>query len=295
MGAFSLTYAVLCRACAVPRCMTWLTYAVMAMTCTACSSCPFTKLCWGHAYLSRLCAATNTYWCRQVIPLEDQAAVDWQQRCVTVTAVARLGCGYTPVQFARPLLHCISPFQISTQPQHGAASCRVFQLVSCCTQCVVGVFSMMTVVLSCWLTWLPLLLAGTQHGQLLCVKGAGVPRPGLNGVEYGHHYFEVIVQVPSATEATRVELQLLQQLAMAVQQQHGRLHHGRPTQQPQQQHGADDVQHMQDHARRLVTNTVRGGQLDGQQGSQDHHQQQQQQQQTQDAAAGTGQHFLDPP
>lgn len=157
-----------------------------------------------------------------------------------------------------------------------------------------GVFAMrMTVVLTCWMTWLPLLLAGTQHGQLLCVQGAGVPRPALNGVEYGHHYFEVIVQVPSAAEATQNELQLLQELATVVQQQHGRLHRGRPAQQPQQQQGADGVQQMQDHARHLVTNTVKGGQLDGQQGGQDLLQQQQQQ--TQDAAAGSGQHFLDPP
>lgn len=84
--------------------------------------------------------------------------------------------------------------------------------------------------------------AGVQHGQLLCVQGAGVPRPGLNGVEYGHHYFEVSVQVPSAAAATEVEMQLLQRLAAAVQTQPGRVHHGLRHQQQQQSH----QQHQQD-------------------------------------------------
>ncbi|WIA17029.1 hypothetical protein OEZ85_013938 [Tetradesmus obliquus] len=32
---------------------------------------------------------------------------------------------------------------------------------------------------------------GTQHGQLLCAHNAGVAKPGLNGVEYGHHFFKL--------------------------------------------------------------------------------------------------------
>eukprot|EP00879_Flechtneria_rotunda_P020259 GHRR01021307.1.p2 GENE.GHRR01021307.1~~GHRR01021307.1.p2 ORF type:complete len:134 (+),score=48.37 GHRR01021307.1:1086-1487(+) len=54
--------------------------------------------------------------------------------------------------------------------------------------------------------------AGTQHGQVLCVKGAGVARPGVNGVVYGNHYFEVSVLIPSAEEASTVELKALQEL-----------------------------------------------------------------------------------
>ncbi|WIA37271.1 hypothetical protein OEZ86_014214 [Tetradesmus obliquus] len=32
---------------------------------------------------------------------------------------------------------------------------------------------------------------GTQHGQLLCAHNAGVAKPGVNGVEYGHHFFKL--------------------------------------------------------------------------------------------------------
>lgn len=60
---------------------------------------------------------------------------------------------------------------------------------------------------------------GTQHGHVLCVRGAGVARPSVNGVEYGHHFFQVVLQVPSAQAASTAELQLLQQLSAVVQQQ----------------------------------------------------------------------------
>eukprot|EP00878_Enallax_costatus_P007511 GHUV01007867.1.p1 GENE.GHUV01007867.1~~GHUV01007867.1.p1 ORF type:complete len:216 (+),score=67.34 GHUV01007867.1:726-1373(+) len=55
--------------------------------------------------------------------------------------------------------------------------------------------------------------AGIQHGDVLCARDAGVPRPGINGVEYGHHYFEVDVRIPNSQGASAAEIQLLQQLA----------------------------------------------------------------------------------
>lgn len=69
-------------------------------------------------------------------------------------------------------------------------------------------------------TWL-LDPAGTQHGQLLCVRGAGVARPSVNGVEYGNHYFEVLLQVPDSQAAGPAEMELLQKLAAVVKEQRG--------------------------------------------------------------------------
>uniref|UniRef100_A0A383W3X5 J domain-containing protein n=1 Tax=Tetradesmus obliquus TaxID=3088 RepID=A0A383W3X5_TETOB len=66
---------------------------------------------------------------------------------------------------------------------------------------------------------------GTQHGQLLCAHNAGVAKPGLNGVEYGHHFFKVCIQVPDGQAAAPAEAALLQQLAALL----------RPQQQQQQQ------------------------------------------------------------
>lgn len=35
----------------------------------------------------------------------------------------------------------------------------------------------------------------------------------MSGVEYGHHYFQVDVQIPNSQEASAAEVQLLRQLA----------------------------------------------------------------------------------
>jgi hypothetical protein len=132
-------------------------------------------------------------------------------------------------------------------------------------------------------------------------------------VEYGHHYFEVDVRVPSAAAATEIEMQLLQRLGAALQQQPERVHHGfrRQRQQPQQQlqpqqqqqhwqepghqQGAAGVQLSADPQASWGGAVAQGQYSAGapadQQGSQ------QQQSHTQPAAAGHGhgQHSSDPP
>ncbi|KAF6254239.1 hypothetical protein COO60DRAFT_1703432 [Scenedesmus sp. NREL 46B-D3] len=72
----------------------------------------------------------------------------------------------------------------------------------------------------------------TQHGQLLCARNAGVAKPGMNGVEYGHHFFKVAIQVPDGQAAAPAEaaLQQLAQLLRPLQDQQQQ-----PSQQQQQQ------------------------------------------------------------
>lgn len=144
-----------------------------------------------------------------------------------------------------------------------------------------------------------LLLTGTQHGDTLCARNAGVARPGLNGVEYGHHFFQIDVQIPNSQGASAAELQLLQQLADLLggvrqgQQQHqqaGQLQQGQ--QQPGQIEGAAaagqayaaaGIQDRNADAAHADVSSSQGPEQD---------QHQQQQESARSCAAGSGQHLL---
>lgn len=118
--------------------------------------------------------------------------------------------------------------------------------------------------------------AGTQHGQQLCVQGAGVARSCVDGIVYGHHFFRVTVMVPSAASASVEELELLQALAAAVQQQ------------PAADSAPPASGHHQDAQRRRRV-------LQRSKSTPQQPQQQQQPQQGMKSARAAGQHTGDPP
>ena len=98
---------------------------------------------------------------------------------------------------------------------------------------------------------------GTQHGSLLRVANAGVPRAANGVLSYGHHFFSVSVRVPSPCEQQgsprgQQRLTLLRRLHQLLSKQQGGDHHPR-RQQQQEGSGPRQQQAGQQHHQQQPT------------------------------------------